>query len=432
MAFLDILKILNDCLVLIYGIYLSVEIVGGMQNDRQERLIFALCPVFLLIQGFAWLIFGTQAVRQAYPLLVHAPLALILIFVLKKRVSMVLVSVSTAYLLCQLPRWVKLMVSAVTGSPVVGEIAYMLCIAPVFFLLRHYFAPAAHSAMTYSGRSLLLFGSLPAVYYIFDYVTVVYSDVIRGAAEILAEFLPTALILFYVLFLTSYHVQMQKRTQLELQSSMLEAQLKQAKTEMDGLRHVEMQTAIYRHDMRHHLTVIGGLIAADDGEKALAYIQGVEEDAASIVPKRYSGNETVDLLCSAFVERAEQLDVRLTVNAKIPREISIPDTELSAVIANGLENALKAVKEVVEPHRWIKFYCEVKHGRLLIEISNPYAGKVIIRDGLPVSGQEGHGYGCRSIRAIIQRLGGLCLFEAENGVFTFRAALPECGETLQA
>lgn len=431
MTFLDIMEILNYCLVLIYGLLLSVEIVGGVQDGRHERLIFALCPVFLLIQGLGWLIFGTQAVRQAYPLLVHMPLALILIFVLKKRVSMVLVSVSTAYLLCQLPRWVELMVWDVTGSPMAGEIVYTCCIALLFYLLRRYFAPAAYSTMSYSRRSLLLFGSLPVGYYIFDYMTTVYSDAFQMISMALVEFLPTALIAFYVLFLTTYHVQMQKGTQLELQSSILEAQLKRAQTEMDGLRRIEMQTAIYRHDMRHHLTAIGGFIAADDREKALAYIRRVEEDAAAIVPKRYSGNETVDLLCSAFFERAERLNVRLTVDAALPREISISDTELSAVIANGLENALKAVKKLDAGRRWVRFYCEVKHGRLLIEVSNPHAGRIVMRDGLPVSGRDGHGYGCRSIRAIIQRMGGMCLFESENGIFTFRAALPERGETSQ-
>ena len=149
------------------------------------------------------------------------------------------------------------------------------------------------------------------------------------------------------------------------------------------------------------------------------------------MPKRYSGNETVDLLCSTFAAQAEHQGIRMTVDAEIPREISIPDTELSAVIANGLENALKAVKELDDSRRWMKFYCGVKRGKLLIEISNPYAGNIVMRDGLPVSEREGHGYGCRSICAIVRRMGGICLFEVENGVFIFRAALPERSRDLQ-
>ncbi len=47
-----------------------------------------------------------------------------------------------------------------------------------------------------------------------------------------------------------------------------------------------------------------------------------------------------------------------------------------------------------------------------------------MQDGIPVSGQEGHGFGCRSIRTIAQRNGGLCMFTAQNGEFCMQVMLP--------
>ena len=47
-----------------------------------------------------------------------------------------------------------------------------------------------------------------------------------------------------------------------------------------------------------------------------------------------------------------------------------------------------------------------------------------MRDGLPVSDREGHGYGCRSIQAIAQRNGGLCVFSARQGQFLLQIMLP--------
>ena len=47
-----------------------------------------------------------------------------------------------------------------------------------------------------------------------------------------------------------------------------------------------------------------------------------------------------------------------------------------------------------------------------------------MRDGLPVSDREGHGYGCRSIQAIAQRNGGLCVFSAQQGQFLLQIMLP--------
>ena len=90
---------------------------------------------------------------------------------------------------------------------------------------------------------------------------------------------------------------------------------------------------------------------------------------------------------------------------------------------NSLENALHAVARLEAPYQWIKFYCGVKRTKLLVEVKNP-CEKVVIQDGLPLSSRAGHGYGCRSIRNIAEQNGGLCSFEAENGVFTFRMIVP--------
>ena len=223
----DILSLINYGLVLIYGLFLSCDISGGWENNRQKHIIFALCPVFLLVQSVCWITFGVSAVKQIYPFIVHIPLALTLIFALKKPVGVSIVSTCTAYLCCQLPRWGDIAVTAATGSELAGEISYTILIMPAFFLLRRYFARAAHDAMTYSPSALLLFGSLPAAYYIFDYATTIYSDALYLGIQAINEFLPTAIIIFYVMFLTAYHVLMSRSVQAEMQSSMLELGLPQ-------------------------------------------------------------------------------------------------------------------------------------------------------------------------------------------------------------
>ena len=424
MSFLTALGAFNYALVLLYGLFLSAAIAGGWENRRQKRLIIALCPLFLLIQTPCWLILGEGTTKQLYPLIVHLPLVLILILALKKPVGIALVSVCTAYLCCQLPRWVNLMVTAVTGSSLAGEISYTLLILPIFLLLRHLFVHSAYGAMTASAQSLLLFGSLPVAYYFYDYATVVYADALSTDIQALNEFLPTALIIFYVMFLSAYHKQMQTRADAELQRSMLEAELKQAEVEMEGLRSVETQVAVYQHDMRHHLTAIDGFLNAEQPQQAKEYIQKVQADVASITPRHFCENELVNLLCSSFTDKAARMGARFTVEAKLPKELSISDTELCSILSNGLENALHAIATLEGPLKWVELYCGVRLNKLLIEIKNPYAGEIAMRDGLPVSGREGHGYGCRSIQSIAAQNGGLCTFDTEHGVFTLRVMLP--------
>lgn len=424
MTFLTALGAFNYGLVLIYGLFLSAQIAGGWTNRQQKRLILILCPVFLLLQTPCWLILGESITKQLYPLIVHLPLVLILIFSLKKPMGIALVSVCTAYLCCQLPRWVDLTVTAVTRSPLAGEISYTLVIYPIFLLLCRYFVRSAYSAMTVSSQSLLLFGSLPVAYYFFDYATVVYSDALSKGTQAINEFLPTAIIIFYVLFLSAYHKQMQTRADADLQRSMLEAELKQAEVEVESLRSMETQVAVYQHDMRHHLTAIDVFLATDQPQRAREYIQKVQADVDAITPKRFCENELVNLLCSSFAQKAYSAGIRLTVDAKLPKTLPLPDTELCSLLSNGLENALHAVDELEEPNQWVELYCAIRLNKLLIEIKNPYSGQITMRDGLPVSSRDGHGYGCRSIRSIAEHHQGLYSFEPQNGVFTLRIILP--------
>ena len=424
MTFLTALSVFNYALVLVYGLFLSAHIAGGWTNRRQKRLIWILCPLFLLIQTPCWLILGESSTKQLYPLIVHLPLVLILIVVLKKPMGIALVSVCTAYLCCQLPRWVDLTVATVTRSPLAGEISYTLVIFPIFLLLYRYFVRPAYNAMTVSRPSLVLFGSLPVAYYIFDYATVIYSDALSMGIQAINESLPTALIIFYVMFLSAYHKQMQTRADADLQRSMMEAELKQAEVEVEGLRSMETQVAVYQHDMRHHLNAIDGFLSSEQPQLAKEYIKKVQADMDAITLKRFCENELVNLLCSSFLQKANAKGIRLTINATLPKSLSLPDTELCSLLSNGLENALHAVGEAEESDQWVELYCGIRLNKLLIEIKNPYSGEITMRDGLPISNRDGHGYGCRSIRSISTHHHGLCSFEPQNGVFTLRVILP--------
>jgi len=106
MSLLSLLELLNGCLVLIFGLFLSVHISGGWAYARQRRSIMLLYLIFLAIQAVLTMRFGMAFVQRIYPLIVHVPLVLILIIAMKRRIDIALFSVFTAYLCCQLPGWV--------------------------------------------------------------------------------------------------------------------------------------------------------------------------------------------------------------------------------------------------------------------------------------------------------------------------------------
>lgn len=412
-------------LVLIYGLALSADIsTGGHVSRQQKCLLTLLCLLFLLVQGLGLVLLGERTVKQLYPLVTHVPLVLILILFMKKSVGVAIVSTCTAYLCCQPPRWGRIAVEALTQSTLAAELVYILLMPVMYYLLRRFFVAAAYNTMTSSTATLLLFGSLPVTYYIFDYATTIYSDALYSGIQALNEFLPTVLITFYVLFLPAFHLQSQRRADAEMQRSMLEAELEQSQSEMDSLHRLETQTAVYQHDMRHHLNMLDGLLSAGRPDEATAYIKNVQAGIEAITPRRFCENHLVNLLCSSFTDKAQRQGAVLTVDASLPNDVAISDTELCSLLSNGLENALHAVADLPADRKQISLYCGVRQNKLLIEIRNPCAGPIAMRDGLPVSDREGHGYGCRSIQAIAQRNGGLCVFSAQQGQFLLQIMLP--------
>ncbi len=424
MTALEVLSAFNYGLVLVYGLVLTAEIAGGCTGRRQRCFLAGLSAAFLGVQILCWRLFGFETVERLYPLIVHLPLILALVLVLKKPVFVSAVSTCTGYLCCQIPNWGRAVIEMTTGSPLAGQIGYTLLIVPVFLLLLRYFAHSAYDAMTSSRTALLLFGSLPVAYYCFDYATTIYSDVLYAQGRAVIEFLPTALIVFYLLFLTAYHVQSRQRAAAETQRSVLEMELRQSRTEMNAMRTAAMQTAVYQHDMRHHLNMLGTLLAEGKPEQAEDYIRRVQADVEAVTPRSFCEHELLNLLCSSFAARAERLGVDFRAEVRAPKELSVADTELCALLSNALENALRAASAMPEGRRWLSLYCAVRLGKLLIEVENPYDGELRMENGLPVSDRAGHGYGCRSIRSIAQRAGGICDFSARDGLFRLQLALP--------
>jgi hypothetical protein len=62
-------------------------------------------------------------------------------------------------------------------------------------------------------------------------------------------------------------------------------------------------------------------------------------------------------------------------------------------------------------------------GKLLLSVKNPIQKKPVFSDGLPITNQDGHGYGTQSIRYMTERLGGNCQFNAQDNVFITRVII---------
>lgn len=410
--------------VLFFGVYVSIRIACGTVSAKGWKVFAALCPLLLILQGICLQLFGMDMVWRLYPAIVHLPLALCLILVLRAKWDAALFGVIISYSMCQLLRWIGLLIEPLGFFPWVTLLLHLSLCQLLLLVLNRFCLGAIHNVIVRSPRMRWWFGALPVLYYLYEYF-MLYTQRSLAHLTVFAELLPTAMVFFFILFVIAYQREIEKREQAEQQTAALEMELSQASREITLLHAIEEKTAIYRHDLRHHLMAIETMLSTKNNEQASAYIHDAVSEIESIAPTRYCENETVNLLLSAFKEKAAVNGICMTVKAALGEVPSLPETELCAVLSNGMENALNAASCLPEgARRWIDVFCGEKQNTLLIEIKNPYAGGITMLNGIPVAADGRRHYGCRSIQSIVQRRKGVCTFDAANGTFVLRIAIP--------
>ena len=180
--------------------------------------------------------------------------------------------------------------------------------------------------LTYGDNRLFLRLSLmPSLYYVYMLTAqridpAIWSSVFANTGFVI-RILPTLQIILFYFLLYNYHDLSEKR-ETDIVQAALTQQLNAAEEQLAHLNHAQLQTAIYQHDIRHHLNVIAAFCESNKFSEATAYIKKGQSDAKSISLKRFCENETFNLICSSFTSEAERIDVRMTINARLLKHLS--------------------------------------------------------------------------------------------------------------
>lgn len=427
----------SPVLVLMF-VFALLWILMGIHFRNLTRTQKWLIPLLILILVVFNHILRQQLGLASYSkmilLTMHVPYFLIFLHITKCGVAKMAFMIFSAVVFTAPTIFVgNLTKELFVGSESALLLANLLTYGIVLLIAQFVFRPGFNYLIKYGENQFLQrFFLIPFLYYIYMFAVMnVDLPALSSVGGFVVRILPTIYaFVFYALLLRNYKELNEKKEILASQTALTQA-LSAAEEQIELLNEAQTQTAIHQHEMRHHLTIIEGFLAADKPRLAAEYIQEVRSDVESIAPKRFCENEIVNLLCASFTGKAERFGIRLAIEAKLPKQLSVSDTELCSMVSNGLENALHAVAALELPLKWVSFFCGIRNNKLLIEIKNPYAGEITMEDGLPISLRENHGYGCYSIRTIAERNRGHCTFEPENGLFTLRVVLPMYNEAVQ-
>jgi len=256
--------------------------------------------------------------------------------------------------------------------------------------------------------------ALGAFYYLTDFTT--------GNMTILFIFTACYIALFLsdVVALRSLSVSIraaEAEARLESANRILASQKEQYKKLSDSIA----QTRQARHDLRHHMNVISGMVQADDKESLRQYLAQYGQSLPNSDNAFYTGNYTADMIVGHYLSVAKQNRIHVDFNLRIPEACFIRDTDLCVLMGNCLENAIDACRKLPEEKRCLRVESAVKNKYLAITIANSYDGNTSMQDSAYLSDKRGRrdaGIGLESVEAVVRNYNGEMKIREENGVFT--------------
>ena len=426
------MKHLISVLPLFFTLILCAANVYSMNNYRislkRPFLVFAVMTL-LCFGGNAYIIiaFGSAVFREIMLLTVALPYFILFLLVSKDKISQICFNFWLWVNIYALISNFVMFINDLTFRSLAFENILRILLLCVYFVVFHkYLKPYHRHILDTPNVNWWVFSTIPLFFEVLIVLTHKIARIPEGFSRNYLLLLVVFALMLLVYGLIVYIFQKANAaTRSELAATMYSQQMEVAKAQLSALNEAQIQTAVYRHDMRHNLTAIDAFLSIDQVQQARDYIKEIQDGIDLLAVQRFCEHELVNLLCASFSDKANRTGIRLSVNAACPKNLALSDMELCIILSNGFENALHAVSGLEASLKWIELYIEIKQDNLLIEIKNPFVGEIVMQDGLPITKRANHGYGCRSIQTIAKQNRGGCVFETEDGVFILRVYIAE-------
>lgn len=418
------ISLINGISVGIYGMVLSGAFCDIIWTKKKYRFLAGSIAVLLIMQGIIVAGMGEEAVYKLYPVITHIPMILV-VYALCKKWFWSLVAVLTAYLCCQLRRWLSLLILTVDNTFLTQDLVEIIITLPLLMLLLQYVTPTIRNISHYPVYIQMQFGMISMLSYGFDYITRVYTDMLAEGDPVVVEFMFFMCSVAYLMSMLHTSKQGKIRTELEQTQDYLNQQISQAIREIELMRESEQKGKIYRHDLRHHMQYLSDCIENNRLEQAQTYIHGICAEIEANKVRSFCMNEAVNLTLSSFAGQAAEQGISIEIKAEIPRKISIFEGDLCILLSNALENALHSCQKRKEKgmSAGIEVLAFEKNGKLLLQIMNSCENDIVFERGIPISDKPGHGIGVQSICSIVERYKGAYHFSVKEDKFILQVSI---------
>ena len=290
---------------------------------------------------------------------------------------------------------------------------------PIFLYMKSVFTPAVEKEPSgFEWRYLWL---IPTTFYIVWYFAI-YSVVSRSALEIALR--PKNTLFLFIINVGAILIYYVVTRLILEQNQTLELEEKNHQLSMQAVQYENLQEKITdarraKHDVRHHIALMQEYVNHGELEALRRYLDRYSASLPDDSLIRFCENPAANAVLLYFAQQAKDNDIDYIVNAEIPGNIFVSDTDISVLFGNLIENAIDACKEEHGDDRKIDIRARLKGSTLCVTVDNTFTGTLrrTIDNEFLSTKHKGPGLGTQSVKSIAEQYGGVCRFEVKDGMF---------------
>lgn len=219
---------------------------------------------------------------------------------------------------------------------------------------------------------------------------------------------------FYIAtrFSDSLHKQKESELQVDMQLKLYSEMMKKNRDIRE-----------FRHDYKNNLFSLEMFIESEKYDDAKKYIEDLNGSLEKTKNRYATGNFLADAIISDKADNAAEFRIDIDFRGTIP-ENGISNSDLCTVLANSLDNAIRACKSVA-PCRIAIDSRESSKG-VIMKIRNPVKQRVEIKDNrirTTKSDKENHGIGLSNIKKTAEKYGGYVELSCDDSFFEIEIGL---------
>lgn len=202
---------------------------------------------------------------------------------------------------------------------------------------------------------------------------------------------------------------------------LLEKQLENQTEYYKKINNIYTEFRSFRHDYKNHIMCLRNLIAENNIEEAVEYLNDLSLSADNKQKYYDTGNNMINALITDKNEKAVSCNAKIAFYGAVP-DSGIKNIDLCTIFSNALDNAIEACeKDNSGSEKIITVDSKYNQGIYFLTVSNPYFDSIILDNNGNISTSKAnktyHGFGLSNIKKAVKKYDGHTETDDSNNIF---------------